>query len=419
MPYLPIAESGSQQEFIDGPPDMVKKNTSLPPLLASGQRLQEVRQILEEHPEIHAELERMAIHYASSPGYSVTDKKQIVPGGTRNDYVSLSKYYWPDPAKPDGLPWIVRDGIRNPVADEYDFPRFLEFCLAVTTLTGAAELLDAPQYRRIAGRFLRRWFLDPATRMNPNLDHAQFSPGNFPASPSGVIDFHFFCEVLEAVRHLNYNEEWTPGDLEALQEWFREFLGYLSTSPLARQEEAAHNNHGTWYDALHVSIALFIGDRTSAQRQLERHTFSRLDSQIASDATMPYELERTLSLTYCYFNLLGWTTLAVLAQEFQIDLWNKRNYHGVTLRHVFRQLLPTFLGETAWPYRQIAPAPRAIEYCRLFSLATRLEDLPELHHYMDTVDVNPIWRIAYFMTDDNWQQPPRNSEQERIFFSSQ
>lgn len=395
---------------------MTEKNTGLPPLLTSRQRLQEVRRILEQRPENRAELERMAIHYASSPGYSVTDKKQIVPGGTRNDYISLSKYYWPDPAKPDGLPWIVRDGIRNPAADEYDFPRFLEFCLAVTTLTGAAELLDEHRYGRIAGRFLRHWFLDPVTRMNPNLDHAQFSPGNFPASPSGVIDFHFFCEVLEAVRHLKFNEEWTPGDLGALQEWFREFLRYLSASPLARQEEAACNNHGTWYDVLHISIALFTGDRDSALRQFEQHTLARMSSQIDSDAAMPYEEKRTLSLTYCYFNQLGWSTLAVLGKGFQLDLWNRPNRSGITLRQVFRRLLPVFLGKAAWPHRQIAPPPRAIEYCRLFSLITQLDDSQEIRDFLANTRVNPIWRIAFFMTDDDWQQPPKNSEQERKLF---
>lgn len=134
---------------------------------------------------------------------------------------------------------------------------------------------------------------------------------------------------------------------------------------------------------------------------------------------MPYEQKRTLSQTCCYFNLLGRTTPAVLGKEFQLALWNRRNCHGVTLRHVFRQLLPTFPDETAWPHRQIAPPPRAIEYCRLFSLITLLDDSQEIRDFLANTRTNPIWRIAFFMTDDDRQQQPHNSELEREFFAQQ
>lgn len=391
-------------------------HSKLAPLLVPPPLWLEVRQLLAARPAARAELQNMADCYASSSGYSVTDKKKSILGCSKNDYVSLSKYYWPDPSKSDGLPWIVRDGIRNPVADDYDFPRFLEFCLAVTTLIGASKLLGEKRYEMIAGHFLRRWFLNSDTRMNPNLDHAQFSPGNFPASPSGVIDFHFFCELLEAVRHLDFNTGWTSDDLEALQEWFHKFLHYLATSPLAHREEAARNNHGTWYDVLYISIALFVGNRKAALQQFEQHTFLRLDSQITTNGTMPYEEERTLGLTYCYFNLLGWTTLAVLSREFQLDLWHRRNCHGVTLQQVFMRFLPVFLGKASWAGRQIAPPPRAIEYCRLFSLVCQLDNIAEVMNYVKLTSENPIWRIPCFMTDDDWQQPPRNSEFERKFF---
>lgn len=51
---------------------------------------------------------------------TVTAKKQLPPSGDRRDYMSLSPYWWPDPEKPDGLPYIRRDGERNP--EVYDFP---------------------------------------------------------------------------------------------------------------------------------------------------------------------------------------------------------------------------------------------------------------------------------------------------------
>src|SRR6266536_2331152 len=45
---------------------------------------------------------------------SVMQKKQIPPSGNKHDYMSTAPYYWPDPTKPGGLPYINRDGEMNP-----------------------------------------------------------------------------------------------------------------------------------------------------------------------------------------------------------------------------------------------------------------------------------------------------------------
>src|SRR5687767_1188678 len=46
--------------------------------------------------------------------WSVTQKGVTPPSGDKHDYMSQAPYWWPDPAKPDGLPYIRRDGERNP-----------------------------------------------------------------------------------------------------------------------------------------------------------------------------------------------------------------------------------------------------------------------------------------------------------------
>lgn len=376
------------------------------------------RRDLLSRPDRHSELISMAEHYYASPGRSVADKTVFPENAGKHDYASLSKYYWPNPDTPDGLPWIVRDGIRNPAADDYDFPRLLEMCLAVTTLAGSAKLTGTERYAEKAGILLRRWFLDPETGMNPVPGFAQFAPGNFAASPSGLIDFHFFCELTEAVQWLEFNREWHREDREMLRLWFRRFLAWMRESELPRREEAARNNHGTWYDLLLVAVALFVGDRELAGQQLLGQSIPRLDRQIDGEGAMPFEEERTLSLTYCYFNLLGWSWLAAYAKKaFHLDLWNHRNRHGATLRAVCLRLLPAFLGKRDWPGVQIAPPPREIEYCRLFSMIAQFDDVAEINAFLANTRENPIWRLPCFMTDDDWQQPPRGSEQERAFLS--
>lgn len=378
-------------------------------LLSSPEQWLLIRKKLDEQTDRFNELIAMAESAFSSPGYTVTDKKNPPPGGTLNDYTSLSKYYWPNPDTPDHLPWIGKDGLRNPAADDYDAPRVLDFCLAVSSLAGAAKLTGETKYAIKAGTLLRRWFLDPATKMNPHMNYAQFSPGNFSGSCVGVIDAHFFCELIEAIRVLEFNENWTETDLQNLKVWFKEFQTWLCTAPLPLEEATMRNNHGTWYDLQLVSVSLFIGDTDRAIRQIRECSFARLDGQLNENAEMPQELRRTLSLTYTYFNLLGWSWLAALAKTQGIELWKHRNIHGISLHDAFKKVLPSFLGQEEWKHQQIGPCPRAIEYCRLFAVVNLVDEIPEIRDFLKTGTENPIWQIASFMTNDDWQQAPRKS----------
>src|SRR5438094_735275 len=73
---------------------------------------------------------RAAAHVADSPALqklrqdaeralkvepiTVTSKTFLAPSGDKHDYLSLAPYWWPDPAKPDGKPYVRKDGERNP-----------------------------------------------------------------------------------------------------------------------------------------------------------------------------------------------------------------------------------------------------------------------------------------------------------------
>src|SRR5260370_4698532 len=50
--------------------------------------------------------------------FSVTEKRVPPPSGDVHDYVSLSIYWWPDPAASSGLPYLRRDGVRNTESDD-------------------------------------------------------------------------------------------------------------------------------------------------------------------------------------------------------------------------------------------------------------------------------------------------------------
>jgi uncharacterized DUF497 family protein len=45
---------------------------------------------------------------------TVVDKTIAPPSGNKHDYLSIGRYWWPDPEVSDGLPWIRKDGVTNP-----------------------------------------------------------------------------------------------------------------------------------------------------------------------------------------------------------------------------------------------------------------------------------------------------------------
>src|SRR5918996_3977440 len=130
--------------------------------------------------------------------FSVMDKQRVPPSGDKHDYISMGPYWWPDPAKPNGLPYIRKDGQRNPeTQQDYDSPRLRRMTDAVNTLALAYYFTRDERYAGHAARLLRTWFLDPATRMNPNLEYAQAVPGVTPGRGFGIIETRELPRLLD------------------------------------------------------------------------------------------------------------------------------------------------------------------------------------------------------------------------------
>src|SRR6266699_6950002 len=94
--------------------------------------------------------------------FSVMDKARVPESGDKHDYVSMGPYWWPDTTKPGGLPYIRRDGERNPeIRRDYDAPRLGALTGAVGTLALAYYFSDDERYAQHATQLLQAWFLDP------------------------------------------------------------------------------------------------------------------------------------------------------------------------------------------------------------------------------------------------------------------
>jgi hypothetical protein len=284
----------------------------------------------------------------------VTDKRGLLaPTGDPHDYFSLSPYWWPDPSKPDGLPYIRRDGETNPESKrDVDEPRVRNLGLNVSTLALASYVLGDARYAARAAQQIKAWFLDPATRMTPHLRYAQTVRGNPDERGSGIIDARHFIAVVEAARLLEGTPAFTASDADALKRWMREYLQWLRTSPNGAHEHEAKNNHGSWYAAQTAAIALYVGD-TATVRTLAEEAKARIGWQVAPDGAQAEEMVRTRSMHYSAFNLEALSTLAELARYVDVDLWHYQAPSGGSLRRALDRVAQYAPRPTEWPGQQI------------------------------------------------------------------
>jgi hypothetical protein len=265
--------------------------------------------------------------------YTITAKPQVPPSGDKHDYISQAPYWWPDPAKPDGKPYIQKDGLRNPESEAMkDSENLSKLCGDVKDLGLAYYFSGDEKYARQVATLLRVFFLNPATHMNPNLNYGQGIPGINNGRNFGIIETRHLVEIPEALALMNGSPSLDAPLVAGVKSWFKDFTTWLTTSPVARPEGEAKNNHGTFYDAQVVDFALFTGNEALAKAMLQKQTWPRVPVQFTPDGAQPLELARTRPWNYTSMNMQGWVRLALMAPRVGLDLWHYATPDGRGLR---------------------------------------------------------------------------------------
>ncbi|NEB76144.1 alginate lyase family protein [Streptomyces sp. SID14478] len=292
--------------------------------------------------------------------WTVVDKPKPAPGGDVHDYLSQAPYWWPSTSptadNPWGCPYVQKDGQRNPEVDTGTDRQDVEKVFDSTyDLALAWYYTGKKSYARKAGEVLRTWFLDADTKMNPNLDHAQFIPCKYDGRAIGVIDFsQSYTSVVDAVALLATGAPgWSRADRAGMDAWNEDFLDWMVNSDFGKEEGTADNNHGTFYDMQVAALAYATGDTDLARRTVLDARGKRIDAQIAGDGSQPQELARTRSWHYSTFDLVAYTRLAAIGRHVGVDLWTYRGPDGQSLFKAVDYLLPAATGETAWPHPEL------------------------------------------------------------------
>ncbi|MFB3903326.1 MAG: alginate lyase family protein [Acidobacteriota bacterium] len=311
-----------------------------------------------------------------------------------NDFFSEGPYWWPDPKNPGG-PYIRRDGERNPdrfTANDDDLSRM---SAAVFNLGVGAYFLEDAEAARRAGDVLRVWFIDPATRMNPNLEHGQAIRGINTGRGAGIIDTVPLIWAVQGMSLLQASGRWQAEDSAPVRAWFRDYLSWLTSSPKGTAEKRSRNNHSTWWTAQAASYALFVEDLETYDTTVCWFRETLVPNQIQPDGSCPREEARTRSLSYSAMNLNGFALLCRLAEIKGQDLWNFKGPGGSSVVVAIRYLFPFIKDPGQWKKQQITTfAPESVYFYALAGRATgNCEYLRQFESLTEQVDEPPLLMV--------------------------
>lgn len=293
---------------------------------------------------------RAADRYLHEPPRTITSARAPRSAGGLHDYFSEGDYWWPNPKEPNG-PYIRRDGESNP--DNFVAHRELLIRLSVQmpVLTAAWVLTGRHDFAEHAVAHLRTWFVDSATRMNPNLEYAQAIHGIDTGRSIGVIDTVHLVEVAQAAIVLNQRHAIDPATEQGTRQWFSEYLHWLTTSDRGLEERAAKNNHGSCWLLQAAEFAAHVGDEGVRAACRDRFKNTLVPNQIAANGSFPLELARTKPYSYSLFDLDILGMCARVLSEPHDDLWTYRPAGGAGLEASFAFMVPYIRNKSAWPHR--------------------------------------------------------------------
>ena len=293
-----------------------------------------------------------ADRYLSEPPVTITASHSPRSAGGPHDYFSEGDYWWPDPEHPGG-PYIRRDGLTNP--DNFNTHReaIIRLSLHVPALTAAWVLTRDRRYAAHAALHLQAWFVTPATRMNPNLEYAQAIFGVSKGRGIGIIDTIHLTEVAQSARLLQKISPALPGfDASAVNNWFADYLSWVSTSKNGIDEREATNNHGSCWVMQVAAFASYTKNEGILADCRDRLRNVLIPKQVAPNGSFPQELARTKPYSYSLFNLdILTTTCHILASSpAEAALWEAKSPDGQSLQDSVAFYAPFIANKASWPY---------------------------------------------------------------------
>jgi hypothetical protein len=292
---------------------------------------------------------KAAHQYLSEAPITITASHSPRSAGGRHDFFSEGDYWWPDPQNPTG-PYLQRDGMTNPDNFVEHRRALMRLSVQVPALASAYLITKDERYARHAVAHLRAWFLDPSTRMNPNLQYAQAIHGRFTGRGIGVIDTIHLVEVARAIEVLKDSRALTMTEWGGVSQWFADYLRWMTTSKNGLDEREAKNNHGTCWVMQVAAFAHLTGNGQLLDFCRNRFKTVIVPNQIAPDGSFPEELRRTKPYGYSLFNLEAMAAICQILSTPADNLWIFET-NGRGMRRAMDYMFPYLRNKQSWPLK--------------------------------------------------------------------
>jgi hypothetical protein len=286
--------------------------------------------------------------YLKEKPVTITTSTSPRSSGGPHDYFSEGDYWWPDPKNPDG-PYIQRDGMSNPANFDDHRKYLLRLSVQMPALAAGWLLTKDARYSNQAIKHLHAWFVDPATRMNPNLQFAQAIHGRFTGRGTGIIDTIHLVEVARATQLLIEGKALSASSSDPIRSWFADYLQWMTTHPNGIAEREAKNNHGTCWAMQVAAFATLTGNTEQQEYVRNRYKTVLLHNQMALDGSFPLEMARTKPYGYSLFNLEAMSAICQILSSNGENLWHFNFSDGRSIEKGAAFMAPFIRDKRKWP----------------------------------------------------------------------
>lgn len=282
---------------------------------------------------------------------SITDFRAPQSEGGIHDYFSQGTYWHPDPTKPDGKPYIQRDGIINKNNFVKHKDMIVDVKRALTILYWAYQDNGDSRYISKMDDILYTFFVDPEKYVTPALNYSQAIPGKCAGRGIGLIDFNQLVTVPLIVRWMKKNNLGSADVIKGVENWCSAYSKWLETSEFGHTESHEKNNHSIAFYLQYSAFSIFREDWNEVRAEISKVFKERLLNQLDEDGSFPLELKRTRPYWYSIFTVENMVLLAQVITTDDDNIYEYEREDGRSLKKAIYFIAPYMLDKSSWPMK--------------------------------------------------------------------
>jgi len=271
-----------------------------------------------------------------------------IPAGHKD--IPTNHYYSEDVEwfKTDTGSMEHRPGQINPSAFSLHRDAVVSMNGVVASCTAAWRLTNDTKYAQHAMKHLHAWFLDDATRMEPQLDHAACVPPSTTGTYRGVEDTVMLAETVRAASFLcAYNGVATENETKALRKWFSDFVTWLNESKPGFIAREMKDRTAICWTMQAAEMARFTHNEALLIECGHRFR-DKLLRQMNFDGQFPIELHTRAAYAASIFTLDCLSVACEVLSTPMESLWEVNLPDGRGMRSAIAYLFPYMQNRSQW-----------------------------------------------------------------------